>query len=493
MSLLKRFTALLLSVFFILTMTACDGTSKAYIYFTLAEQPQTLDPQTASSDTELMLVRNIFEGLLRKDQDGNIVPAVAERYEKKGLTYTFYLREDAVWSNEETITAHDFVFAFKRAVNPETKCPFAQRLSSIKNAPSIIKGKKSVSDLGVKALDNSTLQIQLATEDENFEETLTTSIAMPCNESFFKESAGKYGLEKETTLSNGSYRLAKWGKEIFGIRLYRNKFYTGKFVSKNAAVFLSIDKERTPLQVLLDQECDIGFINSSELDTATEAGLKTAKYNNICWFLTISDGFSKGIRTSLINLASPQIFSKDLGAGYNVAEGIFPDALTETDTSSGMPVYDLQAAKKLFATEVAKLSDKKFPTNVVLYYYDDGHSKSIVTDIVGHWQNQLGAFVNIESVSGSSVLLPQLKNQTYALSIFPVSADSTHIEEYLEKFGIDYNGEDLEKIQSNLLKSKNIVPLMTQNTIVAYSEDLENLNFSHGNGSIDFAYIVKKN
>lgn len=492
MNYIKRFTALFVSVFFIFTLTACDSESKAYIYFSLSEQPATVDPQTAQSDTELMLVRNIFEGLLRKNEDGKIVAGVCESFKKQNLTYTFYLRKDAMWSNEENITAHDFVFALRRAVDPETKAPFARRLLSIKNAKSILEGKKPVYDLGVKAINAQTLQITLSHEDKDFEETLTTSVAMPCSESFFKAAAGKYGLEKETTLSNGSYRLAKWGKEIFGIRLYRNDYYRGNFTAKNAAVFFSIDKERTPLEVLKDNDCDIAYIKPNEISTAKEFELNTASYNNICWFLTVSDGFSKGIRTSLISLANPQIFTKNLPDGYTAAESVFPKALNTKTASTGMPVYDLENAKKEFAQAVENLKDKKFPTNVVLYYYDDGISKSVVTDIVGHWQNQLGAFVNIEAVSSPSVLIPQLKDQTYALSIFPVTANSAHINEYLEKFGLSYKNQDTNTLQSKILKSKNIVPLMTQDTTVAFSKNLNNLNFTHGSGSIDFAFVIKK-
>ncbi len=491
MNTLRRLFSLFICVVLMISFTACDNTDKAYIYFTLQEQPKTLDPQTAVSDTELMIVRNIFEGLLRKDENGKLVCGVAENYKKTNLTYTFRLRKDAMWSNEEKITAYDFVFALRRAVDPKTEAPFAKRLSNIKNANYILNGEKSIYDLGVKATDSRTLIIELSQEDKNFEETLTTSIAMPCNESFFNESAGKYGLEKETTLSNGSYRLAKWGKEVFGIRLYRNDFYKGDFEAKNAAVFFSIDKDRTPIQVLSENDADIAFIKPQDIETANNANLKTADYENICWFLTLSDGFSKGIRKSLVTLASPQVFSKNLITGYSSAQSIYPQVLNTSSSPSGMPIYDLENSKILFKSEIESLVDKKFPTDVVLYYYDDGFSKTVVTDIVGHWQNQLGAFVNIEAVSAPSVLQSQLTDRTYALSIFPISADSPDINEYLEKFGIEYNGENFSELQSEILKSNNIVPLMTQKTIIAYNENLTNIKFTHGNGCIDFAHIVK--
>ena len=147
--------------------------------------------------------------------------------------------------------------------------------------------------------------------------------------------------------------------------------------------------------------------------------------------------------------------------------------------------------KKLFFDEIKSLKDKKFPEDVVLYYYDDGFSKTVVTDIVAHWQSQLGAYINIEAVSSLEKLTSQLKDQTYALSIFPVFASSQSSKEYLEKFGINYKGEKLSKIQKDILKSKNIVPLMTQDTVVAYNKNLTSFNFSSGNGLIDFAYVVK--
>ena len=487
---LKRFFALLLCIILIFLLTGCDETDNTYIYFNLNEQPFSLDPQTAQSDTELMIIRNIFEGLMRKDENGEIVCAVAKSYEKNGLTYTFHLRNDAKWSNEEKVTAYDFLFAFKRAINPKTMSIFANRLVSIKNVKEILKGKKNVNDLGVKVIDAHTLRIELEEEDPYFLDTLTTNVAMPCNEDFFNSTAGRYGLESETTLSNGSYRLTKWGKTVFGIRLYRNKYYTGEFVAKNAAVFLSIDNEQTSIEVLKNNDADIAFITPFDISSAEQSNLGVARYNNICWFLTVSDTFSKNIRKSLISLSNPKIYKNDLIDGYYPANSIYPNILSTEKVSNGMPKYNLQKAKQAFKNEVQKLPDRKFPENIVLYYYDDGFSKTVVTDIAAHWQNQLGAFVNIEAVSTPKKLQSQITEQTYSLAVFPIYTASSHVEEYLEKMNINHNG-DIGKSQEKLLKSNNVIPLMTQDTVMAYNKNLENFGFTSGNGLIDFAYIIK--
>lgn len=487
---MKRIICLLLTVIILFCITGCEETDKAYIYFDLTEKPTTLDPQVASTDTELLIVRNIFEGLLRKDEDGKIQPGVAESYQKNGLSYTFKLRKDVKWHNEQPITADDFVFALKRALNPETKSPFASRLYCIKNAKEINNSKAGVDSLGVTALDKHTVKIDLAYEDKDFEETLTTPIAMPCNEKFFYESAGKYGMFKDNILSNGSYKLSKWGKDIFGIRLYKNTNYVGDFTAKNAAVFLSSDDELLSSEVLVNNDADMAFVSSVEIELLKDADFKIKSYDNICWFLTLSDDIPSGIRKSFAILANGKIFKKSLTEGYSVADSIFPPALKSGVKSSGMQVYDLKAAKELFSSSVIKLENKKFPSTM-LYYYDDGVSKNVVTDIVGHLQNNLGAFINIEAVSAPSVLSSQIIDQTYSMSIFPISADSPEMEEYLEKLGINYKGQNLTELQINTLKSNNVVPLMFQSTSIAYSKNLTNVTLEHGNGCVDFAFIVK--
>ncbi len=488
---LKRFFAILLSLLFIFLSVGCDNTKEAYIYFELPEMPETLDPQTAYKDTELIIIKNIFEGLLRVDEKGKVVCGVAESYEKKGLTYTFKLRKDAKWSNGDKITANDFAFAIKRAVSPEVKAPFASRLFSIVGAQEIYNGSTNYNSLGVNVISDNKLKITLKQEDPNFENILTSSIAMPCNEKFFNSSAGKYGLFADNILSNGSYKLSRWRKDPFGIRLYSNNEYSGNFIPNNAAVFLTCDKDETALEKLEKNSIDIAFIDSALVTDAENLGLNIAEFENICWVLTINNDFSANMRKSLSMLIGSEIYSNNLPSGYSVSTSLFPSIFSANKKFSTSLLYDLEAGKKLYFQEVNKLEDKKFPSDVVLYYFDDGYIKNVVTDIVGHWQSNLSAFVNIESVSSVDLLEPQLQNQTLKMSIFPISAESTQVAEYLKKFGISYKGEPLEGIQSNILKGNNIIPIMFQTTNIAYSKALTNLSTELGNGYIDFSFIIK--
>ena len=472
--------------------TGCsDKTADAYIYFELPEVPYTLDPQIATSDTELLIIKNIYEGLFRKNEKGEITYGAIEKYFVNGLTYTFNLRKDAKWSNGDSVTSYDFVFAFRRAVDPKTKAPFASRLFSVKNAKEIYNGTLSKDKLGVKAVDEYTLKITLEKKDSDFENTLTTSIAMPCNEKIFKESSGKYGLLKDFILSNGSYKLTKWNKTSFGIRLYRHEEYTGDFYAKNAAVFLTCNGDETVAEKLKKNSIDIAFIDSAISKDINAAGLKTADFQNICWVLTIKNDFSYNLRKSLALLVGGEIYSQSLKTGYTVASSIFPSVITQNPPANGTTAYNLTKGKELYFSEIENLENKKFPSDVVLYYYDDGYIKDMVTDIVGHWQSNLSAFVNIEAASDSTLLLPELKNQTLSMAIFPVRADNDNTREYLSKFGVNYNGGKLGDAQNDVSEDYTVIPLAFQNTSIAYSPAITNLVTTAGNGYIDFSFIIK--
>ncbi|MBO5321014.1 MAG: hypothetical protein J6B22_00205 [Clostridia bacterium] len=485
-----RILSAILVVFSLLTLAGCkDKTEDAYIYFELPETPVTLDPQTASSDAELLIVRNIYEGLMRIDETGKVSNGACTEYSKNGLTYTFTLREDMFWNNGDELTAKDFVFGLRRALDPKTMAPFASRLFCIKNAKEINSGALSPENLGVSAPNDSTVKITLEYEDSDFLYNLTTSVAQPCNENFFKESAGKYGLFKDYIISCGSYRLTKWNKESFGIRLYKNEEYNGTHVAKNAAVFITCNNDKPVTEKLKENNIDIAFIDSAQSSEMETAGLKTADIQNICWVMTMSSEFTLEMRTALFSLVGSNVFSENLKDGYVSATSIYPKICNAVIDDVVVNSYDLEQGKALYSQEVKKLEGSKFPSDIKLTYYDNGYVKPIVTDIVGHWQSNLSAFVNIEAVNDAQILLPQLKSQTLWVAVFPVKAPSQNNTEYLSNYGtLETN---LSLAQENITKSKNIIPLFFQDTTLCYSQNILELPLTEDNGFIDFAFVVK--
>lgn len=479
----------------ILAIGSLCGCGKKYmdaiIYFELLEKPQTVDPQTAQNDSELLIVRNIYEGLMRENADGSVVCGASKSYSYENLTYTFVLDDDAVWSNGERVTAYDFEYAFRRAVDPKIKAPFASRLFSIENAEQIINGSADVSSLGVKALDENTLVITLCKEDGDFLKTLTTSICMPCNEEFFKTTIGKYGLDAKCIISNGSYRLTKWNKEDFGIRIYKNEEYNGKFQAQNAAVFISCVEDETQVSRLADGQSDIAFINGNELDTAASEKLVTKKIQNICWFLTINRNFTNEVRNAFTNALSSDIYSKSLPKGFEVAKSIYPEILNISVDGAELNTYDIDKAKSTMSAQIAKMPDKKFPQST-LYYYEDSGVKELATAIVGHWQQNLSAFINIESSENLPIMQKEIRESTLDFALFPIKAKSGYYEEYVKNFSVIVAGDVSKNLQQELIAKYSVIPVAYQTTNISYIESLENITVQDDNGYIDFSNIIKE-
>lgn len=166
------------------------------------------------------IMSNIFEGLYRVDKDQKLVPGIAKEHEVSddGKTYTFHLREDAKWSNNKPVTAHDFIFGWHRALHPDTLSPHSYEMDSIVNAVEIqdknheLYGK--VEALGVKALDDFTLEVQLKHAIPYFLDTLTNNILFyPQNGEFLNSQGDNYALEPENLIYNGPFILDSWKHE----------------------------------------------------------------------------------------------------------------------------------------------------------------------------------------------------------------------------------------------------------------------------------------
>ncbi|WP_068081587.1 peptide ABC transporter substrate-binding protein [Polycladidibacter stylochi] len=170
--------------------------------------PETLDQHKTSTTYESVILRDLYEGLVTYSADGKLVPGVAKSYElsKDGLVYTFHFRDDAKWSNGEPVVAGDFVFSFRRILTPETGAKYATVLYPIKNAEAAATGKMDVKEIGVKAIDDKTLQITLNAPTPYFIGLLAHQSALPV----YPATVKKYGsdfVRPEHIVTNGAFTL----------------------------------------------------------------------------------------------------------------------------------------------------------------------------------------------------------------------------------------------------------------------------------------------
>ncbi|UOQ92171.1 peptide ABC transporter substrate-binding protein [Halobacillus shinanisalinarum] len=227
-----------------------------------AEIP-TMDASLAADAVTMQWLATTTDGLYRLGENTQPEPGIAKEHtvSDDGLTWTFTLREDATWSNGDPVTAHDFVFAWQRAVNPDTGSEYGPYMMGgvIKNATSISEGETPVEELGVKAVDDYTLEVNLEKPTPYFESMTTFGTFLPLNQEFVENHGEDYGLEAETLLSNGPFVLSEWnhGQDFV---LKKNENYWDADKVKLNQINVSIVKE-TASAVNLYETGEIDRVN----------------------------------------------------------------------------------------------------------------------------------------------------------------------------------------------------------------------------------------
>lgn len=190
----------------------------------------TVDPQISVYGSNFELIGCFMEGLYSMAPDGSSQMAIATdaQVSPDGLFRTYKLREDCYWSNGDPVTAHDFVYAWQRAVDPAVNSEYSFMMSDIaqiKNARACINGLMPPEMLGVRALDNYTFVVELLTPVSFFNELLYFSTFYPANKAFVESVGEKYGTSAEYSLSNGPFILKEYSPEGGDIRLIKNTAY----------------------------------------------------------------------------------------------------------------------------------------------------------------------------------------------------------------------------------------------------------------------------
>ena len=248
---------------------------------------ESLDPQQATDGTSFEVIADYTDGLMQMDADGQAVPAIAESYDLSddGLTYTFHLRSDAKWSNGTPVTAADFVFAWQRAVDPAVASEYAYMLSDIgqvKNAAEIIAGKKDKSELGVTAVDDVTLQVELNVPVSYFLSLMYFPTFYPVNEEFFNSCGDTFATSPETTLSNGAFVLDSYEPTATAFHLTKNADYYDA-----AKVQLS----GLSYQVIQDSQQALMNYQTGVLDTTLVNGEQVDQVKDDPEFMTVGAGY----------------------------------------------------------------------------------------------------------------------------------------------------------------------------------------------------------
>lgn len=335
-----------------LALTACGGSASpeasvaasgaassagtdegAVLNIMLETEVQSLDPQVATDGTSFEVMANFIDGLMQMDAEGAAVPAMAESYEisEDGKTYTFHLRE-AKWSNGESVTAQDFVFGWQRAVDPATASEYSYMLSDIGqvvNAAEIIAGDKPVTDLGITAVDDKTLEVQLNVPVSYFLSLMYFPTFYPVNQAFYESCADTFATSPETVLCNGAFLLTDYQPAATAFELVKNPdYYDADKVSLAGLSYQVIKDSQQALMSYQTGALDLTLLNGEQVDQVKEDPEFVSVGAGYLWYISPNMGSVPELAN--LNLRKAMTFALDR---ESITQDVLKDGSAATFTA----------------------------------------------------------------------------------------------------------------------------------------------------------------
>lgn len=382
-------TSALLSTALILGSTVAPLTADAAKYKTInwteGADLGTMDPSKSTAAVDFDALQATGDGLYRNDKSGKPALALAESVEKSedGLSLTFKLRSGLQWANGDALTAHDFVYGWQRTNDPKTASQYAYLFSGIKNADAIQSGENTdLSSLGVTAVDDTTLEVQLEKPMPQLESVLTMAPFYPQNQKFVEKVGKKYGTAAKYTLASGPYILKDWTGSNNKYSLVKNsKYYDAAVVKTPKVVVQTIKDQNTGYNLYKSGKVDFTNLSPDQV----KASKKNKAYKVIPQASTFYMEFNQKKVKALANEKIRQAISYSIDRktlSDKILTGTATPATTFTSTKlavdpntnedfakaaevKGAIAYDKTKAKKLFKEGIKEAGVKKLTLQMV--------------------------------------------------------------------------------------------------------------------------------
>ena len=363
--------------------TAAGGT----LNIMLETEVQSLDPQVATDGTSFEVIADYTDGLMQMDADGAAVPAIAETYDisEDGKTYTFHLR-DAKWSNGEAVTAADFVFGWQRAVDPATASEYSYMLSDIGqvvNAAEIIAGEKPVTDLGVTAVDDKTLEVQLNVPVSYFLSLMYFPTFYPVNEAFYNTCKDTFGTSPDTVLSNGAFKLTDYQPAATAFTLEKNPdYYDAAKIALDGLAYQVIKDSQQALMSYQTGALDMTLLNGEQVDQVKDDPEFTSVGAGYLWYISpnidaVPDLANLNLRRAITFALDRDSITNDVlkdgsSPAYTAVPAQFATGPDGSDFSADQTkfaefcAYDADKAKEYYEQAKAELGKDSFSFTMIV-------------------------------------------------------------------------------------------------------------------------------
>ncbi|SFS20339.1 peptide ABC transporter substrate-binding protein [Yoonia litorea] len=380
------------------------ASDQTFTYRDLDESPS-IDPGIAEDSAGGDILRDLFEGLYNQDATGNLVPGVALSHDvsEDGMTYTFNLRDNAKWSNGDTVTAGDFEYAWKRAASPELASPYSWfiELMALENASEVIAGDVDPSELGVTAIDDTTLEVRLTQPLPYFPQMLTHFTTFPVHQATVEEFGSDW-TKPGNMVSNGAYVLTEHVPQEKLVRERNEMYWDNENTIIETVTSLVINDENVALTRYLAGELDRTDVPAGQFprlaaeypDQAVSVPLSCSYY----YLFNLRDNAPEEIQNADVRKALSLAIDRDIIvdnvlAGGQKAAYTFTHWATAGFETPDIPMASMtQAERNAMAVELMEGAGygPDNPLEIDLVYNTSESHKSVAVAISQMWKQTLG-------------------------------------------------------------------------------------------------------
>lgn len=464
----KRLLSLVLALAVVLTTAGCSTVEpdRMTVRAALVDAPITLDPARAFTETEKTVAANLYENLMKQTLTG-IAAGQAASYEYTDNmdgteTYSFTLRNDIYWSDGKKVTAHDFVYAWQRLVDPETKSPHASILNMVAGYADAVAGDPAA--LQVRAADDRTFVVTISGHCSYFLSVVCTAVCtMPVradvagtadavDDSADVQSADAaepeplpdWSMDAATLLTNGPYAVSRMTDE--GVSLTQtDKYYDAKRLGPDEINF--VYAADTEAAMALYDSGDVDFVlDAGEAEGAVEASAAAVSTVLINQMATSLSDSMRTAMSMVIDRGALAELAGESGEVYRAADGLIPYGIVTSEGKSFREVngavidndaeqYDArcQAAAELLSRAGYTPTMLERMSPVTLLYESTGSNAKIAQALQSVWRDKLGIRISVRGVSPEE-MMTTLRNGEFSLALTNVSGDRNTALSYLNRF-----------------------------------------------------------
>lgn len=488
---LKKIALLLSILIFTSAVVSCGDDSGAsgtgHMYNApLQGNPESLDPQFADDPSSNTVIKNLYSGLMQIDSSGNVVCCNAENYtvSDNGTIYTFKLKEDNFWFFDENdddvitedeyfpVTAKDYVFALQRVLDPKMQSPYAKDFMCIMGASSVIYNGSPVTSAEIYAPDDYTLMIVLENPNTEFLSLMASAASYPCNEEFFNNTKGRYGLDDRSVMSNGAFYVRKWFYDPYGnnniLYMKRNDANWSETFDINPS-FLSFNIEKNE-----DAVRDLFKKDEIECFTTLNSNLYNSGKYSITGISAATLGivfnqddkyFSNGnMRKAMALSVDRDSLQQDSNGDFQTAYGIIPPAVKlhgrsyrELVSERQFTSYNEEEALNCYETAKKELKVTSLePVNILVNAEYAG--SGCLNDVIEKWQELFGFHMSIEDVMADE-FYQRISEGNYSIALYPVKGTSAVGRSVIQQF------ENISCLKNTLSDGKISAKLMSCSSV----------------------------